>query len=112
MREVKKLKIAVASTDGKSLNLHFGDANRFLIYEIKNNESKFKEIREKTELNLNNHTDHWVSSIDLINDCKAVLCNKIGNKPIIELRKLGIKPIQLDCTVEAALEECTIHLLS
>ncbi|NYB27695.1 MAG: nitrogen fixation protein [Methanobacteriaceae archaeon] len=106
------MKIAVASTNGKKVDLHFADADQFLIYEIKDKEGKFKEIREKTSLTLDNHTERWIASIDLINDCKAVLCSKIGKEPTIELRKLGIKPIQLDCAVEDALSECSEHLLS
>lgn len=106
------MKIAVASTDGKIIDLHFGDANHFLIYKIENEEGKFHEIREKTPLPLNEHTERWISSIDLINDCKAVLCSKIGEEPTIELRKMGIKPIQLDCEVSEAVNECSKHLLS
>ena len=105
------MKIAVASTDGKLVDLHFGDANRFLIFKIEEGEGKFHEIREKTSMLLNNHQERWVASIDLINDCKAVLCNKIGNEPTIELRKLGIKPIQLDCEVKDAVSECSKHLM-
>jgi predicted Fe-Mo cluster-binding NifX family protein len=105
------LKIAVASTDGKIVDLHFGDANRFLIFEIEEEEGKFQEIREKTPMPLNNHQERWIASIDLINDCKAVLCSKIGKEPMIELRKLGIKPIQLDCEVKDAIRECSKHLL-
>jgi nitrogen fixation protein NifX len=106
------MKIAVASTNGKIIDLHFGDANRFLIFEIENGEGKFQEIREKTAMPLNNHQERWIASIDLINDCKAVLCSKIGNEPTIELRKLGIKPVQLDCEVKDAVDECSKHLLS
>lgn len=106
------MKIAVASTDGKLVDLHFGDANRFLIYKIEDGEGKFHEIREKTPMPLNNHQERWIASVDLINDCKAVISSKIGNKPMIELRKLGIKPIQLDCKVKDAVNECSKHLLS
>jgi nitrogen fixation protein NifX len=106
------LKIAVASTDGNIVDLHFGDANRFLIFKIEEGEGRFQEIREKTAMPLNNHQERWVASIDLINDCKAVLCSKIGTEPTIELRKLGIKPIQLDCDVKEAVNECSKHLLS
>lgn len=105
------MKIAVASTNGKSIDLHFGDANRFLIYEITDGEGTFQEIREKTDIPINNHSERWVASIDIIEDCKAVLCSKIGKEPIIELRKLGIKPIQLDCEVKDAIQECSKHLL-
>lgn len=106
------MKIAVASTNGKKVDLHFADADQFLIYEIEGEEGKFKEIREKTSLPLDNHQERWIASIDLISDCKAVLCSKIGKEPTIELRKLGIKPIQLNCGVQDALSECSEHLLS
>lgn len=106
------MKVAVATTNGKVIDLHFGDADKFLIYEITDQNGKFKEIREKTDLPLESHTDRWVASIDLIDDCKAVLCRKIGKEPTIELRKLGIKPIELDCEVENALNECSKHLMN
>ncbi|PKL66928.1 MAG: nitrogen fixation protein [Methanobacteriales archaeon HGW-Methanobacteriales-1] len=105
------MKIAVASTNGKVIDLHFGDANQFLVYKIEDGEFKFDEIREKTPIPVNNHQERWVASIDLINDCKAVICSKIGKEPIIELRKLGIKPLQLDCEVKQAIDECSKHLL-
>lgn len=105
------MKIAVASTNGKNVDLHFGDANRFLIYEINDGEGKFQEIREKTEIPIDNHQERWVASIDIIEDCKAVLCSKFGKEPMIELRKLGIKPIELKCEVRHGIEECSKHLL-
>lgn len=106
------MKIAVASTDGNVIDLHFGDATQFLIFKIEDGEGKFDEIRQKTPIPVIQHEERWVASIDLIGDCKAVLCSKIGEEPTIELRKLGIKPIQLDCDVKEAVKECSKHLLS
>lgn len=106
------MKIAVASTDGKIVDLHFGDTNHFLIFKIEDGEGKFHEIRKKTPMTLNNHGERWIASLVLINDCKAVISSKIGKKPTRELRKLGIKPIQLDCNVKEAVNECSKHLLS
>ena len=63
-------------------------------------------------MRLNDHQERWIASLDLINDCKAVISSKIGKKPTLELRKLGIKPIQLDCEVKEAVNECSKHLLS
>jgi len=105
------MKIAVASSNGKIIDLHFGDANRFIIFEIEDGESKFHEIREKTDMKIDNHQERWVASIDLVEDCKAVLCSKIGNEPTIELMKLGIKPIKLDCDVNEAVQSCAEHLV-
>jgi nitrogen fixation protein NifX len=105
------MKIAVASTNGKVIDLHFGDANRFLIFEIKDGKGKFFEIREKTEMKIDNHQERWLASIDLVEDCKAVLCSRIGNEPKIELMKLGIKPINLDCDVDEGVQSCAEHLV-
>lgn len=41
------IKVAIASSDGLNIDLHFGQANAFLIYELKG--SKF-ELTEKREL--------------------------------------------------------------
>ncbi len=106
------MKIAVASTNGKMVDLHFADTDKFLVYEVDDQDGKFKEVRKKTNLPLENHGERWIASLDLINDCKAVLCSKIGKEPTIELRKMGIKPIELNCKVEEALSECSKHLLS
>jgi predicted Fe-Mo cluster-binding NifX family protein len=105
------MKVAVASNDGKMVDLHFGDAEKFIIFKIQDEKAQFHEIREKTDIPLINHTDRWAASLDLIQDCKAVLCLKIGKEPTIELRKMGIKPIQLDCAVKDAVDECSKHLV-
>ncbi|KZX15557.1 FeMo cofactor biosynthesis protein NifB [Methanobrevibacter cuticularis] len=104
------MKVAVASTDGKKINLHFGDADQFFIFDICADENTFEEVRKKTKLPLEDHTERWRASIDLIEDCKAVLCSKIGKEPHIELRKMGIKAIKLDCNIKDAVKECSKHL--
>lgn len=105
------MKIAIASSNGKLIDLHFGDADRFIIFELKDGEGEFSEIREKNGMNIDNHQERWLASIDLVEDCKAVLCSKIGKEPTIELMKLGIKPIKLDCNVKEAVKSCAEHLV-
>ncbi len=41
-----KWKAAVASSDGKVINQHFGRAKEFLIFEITNQEFQFLELRQ------------------------------------------------------------------
>lgn len=106
-----ELRVAVTSTNGKDIDLHFGDAKSFLIFEVKDGSSEFLEIREKTDLPIENHTDRWIESLEILKDCKAVICSKIGKEPSIELRKSGIRPIQLDISVKDALKECSNHTI-
>ncbi len=105
------MKVAVTSTNGKDIDLHFGDAKSFLIFEVKGGSSEFLEIRKKTDIPLENHTDQWIESLEILKDCKAVICSKIGKEPSIELRKSGIRPIQLDISVKDALKECSNHTI-
>lgn len=102
------MKIAVASTDGKNIDLHFGDADQFFIFDIVGKE--FLELRKKPELPLEDHSERWKASIGMLDDCKAILCRKIGKEPHIELRKKGIKCIVFDSKIDEALDECFNHL--
>jgi predicted Fe-Mo cluster-binding NifX family protein len=104
------MKVAVASTDGKEIDLHFADAKTFFIFDLDADSLEFEEIRKKRDIPVHEHTERWRSSIDLIDDCKAVLCLNIGEKPHVELRKLGIKGIKLDCTVKEGVKGCMDHL--
>ncbi len=45
------MKIAVATSDGKNVDLHFGSAGIFLIFEIEENNLNFLELREKPRFN-------------------------------------------------------------
>ena len=78
------LKVAVASSNGKVIDLHFGQAPDFLIFEIKENgDSEFIEERKNIppadDPNLlENHDKALAKSVDLISDCDVVLTSQIG----------------------------------
>jgi predicted Fe-Mo cluster-binding NifX family protein len=44
------MKVAVVSSDGKVINQHFGNASRFLIFEVDGGEIQLIEVRETTPL--------------------------------------------------------------
>lgn len=93
------MKVAVVSSDGKVINQHFGNASRFLIFEVDCGEIQFIEDRETTPLcgsaYNGNKNDSLCRIICLIKDCEALLCARIGRKPREELIKNGIKPQKL-----------------
>jgi predicted Fe-Mo cluster-binding NifX family protein len=66
------MKIAVASNNGKTVNLHFGDASHCLIFEVDGNQVNFVELREKSRKPIKDHSDRWIQSLELINDCHVV----------------------------------------
>lgn len=74
-------KVAVASSDGKFVNQHFGMAQQFLIFKIDDEgEYNFIELRENVPAcDVEGHTeDAMKSSIELISGCKIVIASQIG----------------------------------
>lgn len=100
-------KVAVASSDGKFINQHFGRASRFLIFEIKDDgEFKFLAIRENTPLcdGMEHNDDLLARTVDLISDCRAVLVSRIGPGATEALVSRRIRPYEFTGFIEDVLK--------
>lgn len=99
------IRVAAASSDGKYVNQHFGKADKFLIFDIKNNEEhEFIELRETTprcggDPNLKKET------IELISDCDILLVSQIGPGAQKKLINRGVRPLIMPVFIEDALEK-------
>lgn len=74
-------RVAIASTDGKCINEHFGRAGEFLIVDIYPDSSwQFVEKRAVTPLcSSGEHTEEGLHlSVRALRDCRAVLVARIG----------------------------------
>ena len=92
------MRIAIASSDGKNVNEHFGRAGEFLIFELSEGAPTFVEKREVTPLSVGDKghefdAKRFRSVLDKISDCSRVYVTKIGIKPAEELQRHGIKTI-------------------
>ncbi len=101
----KSLKMAIATSDDKVINQHFGKARRFVIIESDGEEIKVLEVRENRpacgSLEYGGHADDVLEkSVSLINDCDAVLCSRIGGGAAEELQKRGIEPVEAPGFIE------------
>ena len=67
--------VAVASSNGQTVNLHFGRADRFRIYRITDDQCEFLEERVNTPAcSGQQHDDALLDrTAELIADCKAVI---------------------------------------
>lgn len=101
-------KVAVASSDGKFVNQHFGMAQQFLIFEI-DDEGKYEflELRENLPAcDVEGHSeDAMTRSVKLISDCDAILASQIGPGAIDILIKNGIEPYLAPTYIDEALKE-------
>jgi predicted Fe-Mo cluster-binding NifX family protein len=102
--------IAVASKDGREINQHFGHAERFLIYEVEEQEAKLVD-EKKVERYCSYDQDHPQRAhllhaiADALYGCRAVVCAQIGQGPQIEMERLGIDSFVADGPIKQTLVE-------
>lgn len=86
-------RVAVASSDGKVVNQHFGHAQFFIIFDVKS-EADFVFIEERKTNPPCGFGEHDKSTleeaVDRISDCNYVLCYQIGKGASAILSERGI----------------------
>lgn len=89
--------MAVATSGQGVINMHFGHAKEFLIYEASPEGARFISHR-KTELycsgddSCGNAETALEKNIRTLEGCETVLCSKIGYEPWEQLEQAGIQP--------------------
>ena len=92
------MKIAVATTDGITVNEHFGMADKFQLYVI-TSEGPVKVGEapvEKLSTGDKKHPfdkERFQAIADALNGCERVYVTKIGDRPAEELKKAGIESV-------------------
>ena len=87
--------VAVATEGHGRVNLHFGHATEFQIYEVNRKKAMFVGHR-RVDLYCQGgygEDEQLPSIVNAINDCHAVLVAKIGACPKDELKAAGIEPV-------------------
>jgi len=102
-------KIAVASTDGKVVNQHFGKADQFYIIEV-DDESRYEliELREIPPVcqgGDHDDDDAIQRNVKALSDCQYVLVSRIGQRAENELEKHGISVYVIPDMIEDALNK-------
>lgn len=116
-------KIAIASSDERTIDLKFGSATEFLIYEIRDDgtseclERRIVSERVKTEVSSICGKEGECSGggchssgpanprVDLIADCRCVLCKKTGDPIQKQLDKKAISSFDVTGDIEDALHK-------
>ena len=107
------VRVAVASSDGKFINQHFGHAKQFLVFDL-NDQGKFEflELRENVPTcSGGNHTSGAMEdTLNLIKDTNIVLISQIGPGASQFLLSNGIQPFMIPTYIDEALEKLAIRL--
>jgi nitrogen fixation protein NifX len=97
-------KVAIASSDGKFVNQHFGRANQFLIVEIKDDGSyEFLELRKNVPSCSTEGESTTEDTIELISDVEGVLVSQVGPGAADKLIAHGIQPIIIPMLIDDAI---------
>ncbi len=103
------MKVAIASDDKKTISHHFGRAQGFMVYEIKDGKASFSQYRENVGKSKGEcgTCDHG-AMIKNIADCKFVISHGMGQRIYADLTAKGIIPIVTD---EDAVETALVQFM-
>jgi nitrogen fixation protein NifX len=89
-----KPRVAVASSDGRIVNRHFGHAEQFFIFELSEGTFSFLELREnRSACRREGHdADRLAATAELLGDCSYVVASQIGPAALPVLLGKGIRP--------------------
>ncbi len=126
-------KIAVGSSDGIYTDLKFGEVIKFLIYEVSDeirlaeeriihNDTCTQKVNENSRNTSGcsnvgcggngrgcNGSSDIISKVELISDCRCVVCKKIGFQAQKQFEKKAISVFDVECEISEALEKITFY---
>lgn len=89
------LRVAVATRDGEKVDLHFGHAEVFSVYDVDANGVRPVAARAIAEHALDEEEDVRATIYRMIADCQVLLVAKVGAAPQEALSKIGIEATNL-----------------
>lgn len=102
------LKIAVATSDGISVNTHFGKAQFFRIYEINGENYQLLEIRDAVAACQHQRTHSQTdfdTVISLLQDCKALFVKKIGQNAADYLIQKRVRVFETSAEIPVLIQQ-------
>lgn len=100
-------KVAVASSDGKVVNQHFGRATQFLIFDVQEDGSfQFVTLRKNEPICKDGEhlQDALAYTLEQLSDCQAVVVSQVGPGVSSVLVSRGIYPFVYPDFIEDSLK--------
>ena len=96
MQNDRKIRVAVASSDGIVVNSHFGRARDFYIYEVSENEDTVLLGRLR-------------DNVKRLSDCDYVAVSRIGMGALRVMNEYGIAAMELPGEIEDSLHRIVVY---
>lgn len=98
-------RVAVATSDGETINEHFGRTRRFMVFELAG--SSWHHLEDRTNMapcSAQEHDDNLLErSAEIIADCQGVVVKQIGPTAIDVLIQRRVLPVVMSGRIDAAL---------
>lgn len=106
----RKIRIAVASKTGMTVDQHFGQAEQFYIYESDGDAASYVETRSVSKYcngmdDCGEKAGRMAGILAAVDDCKGVLTLRIGESPLKKLETRGIRVFTLYENVDKAVND-------
>jgi predicted Fe-Mo cluster-binding NifX family protein len=108
MADKYKYRAALATSDGKNIDLHFGKCARFSIAEIDGASGSWKIVEERTTFALceaGDSDETMDAAAKALSDCDFVVVSRIGRWPFAALYAKGIESIEFRGSIEETVEK-------
>lgn len=127
-------KIAVGSSDGIKVDLKFGEVEKFIIFEVDAKKRKISEIRGVDTLGTVtdsnrcgglaggcsslgcggngtgcNGSSDVINKVELIRDCRCIVCKKIGFQAQKQLERKAISVFDIEGDVDEILDKIVAY---
>jgi lactoylglutathione lyase len=89
------LRVAVASRRGERIDLHFGAAEEFMVFDVTSEGAAFVERRDIASHALPEDETERNTVCRMLSDCKVLLVEKVGATPQEMLARVGIEATNL-----------------
>jgi nitrogen fixation protein NifX len=97
--EEMRLRVAIATQDGKTMNAHFGSARKFVVYEVTPTRSRFLEVASfddvSDESGKHREDDRLGAKIAAIRGCNLLYVQAIGAAAAAKVVSARIHPVKL-----------------
>ena len=102
------VKVAIASSDGKNVNEHFGRAAFFHIYCLSESDYSKEGIRDVVAAcqHVRGHSEtNFERVLSLVSDCDALLVSKIGESAAAYLIERNVRVFEVQGEIDAVLKK-------
>ncbi len=97
-------KIAIASSDGVNIDLHFAKASGFYIYEIKDESFEYIEYRVNAAATSKHDENEFERTLKSLSDCKAIIVSQVGISALAFIQSRGFRLFEASYRIDSVLE--------